>query len=133
MSLAWNTSPMLLLKRPNTDVKGIPPKLHVVFDLCECNKNTVKLTSLLSDMEGILCHVACKLYYSLIDGKDIYKQICIEPAHIEQTAMTTPDKNMVSLVMQQSVDRSWQSMWSYRHSVDIPTHGQLVMQMHPSN
>ena len=45
--------------------------------------------------------VARKPYRSLIDGKDVYEQIRVEPAHVERTAMTTPDGNMVSLVLQQ--------------------------------
>ena len=35
-----------------------------------------------------------------MDGKDAYKQIRIEPKHVDQTAVTTPDGNMVSLVIQ---------------------------------
>ncbi|CAA7260818.1 unnamed protein product [Cyclocybe aegerita] len=35
-----------------------------------------------------------------MDGKDAYEQIHIEPAHVERTAVTTPDGNMVSQVIQ---------------------------------
>ncbi|THH27321.1 hypothetical protein EUX98_g6860 [Antrodiella citrinella] len=51
-------------------------------------------------MEGILRRMACRPYRSL-DGKDAYEQIRVEPEHVERTAMTTPDGNMMSLVMQQ--------------------------------
>ncbi|THH28476.1 hypothetical protein EUX98_g5724 [Antrodiella citrinella] len=101
MSTARNTSPMLLLTKPGTGVKGIPPRLRVVFDLRERNQNTEKVVSPLPDMEGILRRMARKPYRSLIDGKDAYEQIRVEPSHVERTAMTTPDGNMVSLVMQQ--------------------------------
>ncbi|PIL26323.1 hypothetical protein GSI_12079 [Ganoderma sinense ZZ0214-1] len=101
MTNARNTSPMLLLTKPGTGVKGIPPCLRVVCDLCERNTNTHKVTSPLLDMEGILRCISRKPYRSLIDGKDAYEQIRIEPAHVPHTAMTTPDGNMVSLVLQQ--------------------------------
>ena len=54
-------------------------------------------------MEGILRRISRKPYRFLIDGKDAYEQICIqvETDHVERTAMTTPDGNMVSLVLQQ--------------------------------
>lgn len=52
-------------------------------------------------MEGILRCLACHPYRSLIDGKDAYEQIRVEPNHVSRTAMTTPDGNMVSLVLQQ--------------------------------
>lgn len=37
----------------------------------------------------------------MIDGKDAYEQMRVEPAHVERTAMASPDGNMVSLVLQQ--------------------------------
>ena len=52
-------------------------------------------------MEGILRRLARKKYRSSMDGKDAYEQIRVNPAHVERMAMTTPDGNMVSLVMQQ--------------------------------
>ncbi|KAL7284496.1 hypothetical protein ACG7TL_001787 [Trametes sanguinea] len=101
MTTARNTSPMLLLTKPGTGVKGVPPRLRVVCDLRERNANTIKVTSPLPDMEGILRRVSRKPYRSLIDGKDAYEQIRVAPEHVERTAMTTPDGNMVSLVLQQ--------------------------------
>lgn len=71
MTLARNTAPMLLLKKPGTGVKGVPPRLR-------------------TDMEGILRRVARKPYRSMADGKDAYEQIRVDPAHVERTAMTTP-------------------------------------------
>ena len=52
-------------------------------------------------MEGILRRISRRPFRSLIDGKDAYEQIRVELAHVERTAMTTPDGNMVSLVLQQ--------------------------------
>jgi len=53
------------------------------------------------DMEGILRRVARKPYRSTIDGQDAYEQIRVITEHIPRTAITTPDRNMVSLVVQQ--------------------------------
>lgn len=101
MSNARNTSPMLLLTKPGTGIRDIPPRLRCVFDLRERNANTVKVTSPLPDMEGILRRIARKPFRSSLDGKDAYECIRVEPDHVERTAMTTPDGNMVSLVLQQ--------------------------------
>lgn len=101
MTTARNASPMLLLTKPGTGVKGIPHKLRCVVDLRERNKNTHKVTSPLPDMDAILRRLSRKPYRSLIDGKDAYEHIRIEPDHVDRTAMTTPDGNMVSLVLQQ--------------------------------
>ena len=96
MSAARNTCLMLLLPKP-----GNPPRLRVVVDLRERNKNTRKLSSPMPDMDGILRRVAGKKYRSIIDGQDAYEQIRIIPEHVPRTAVTTPDGNMVSLVVQQ--------------------------------
>ena len=37
----------------------------------------------------------------MMDGKDAYEQIRIEPAHVQRTAVTTPDGNMICHVIQQ--------------------------------
>lgn len=101
MSNARVTSPMLLLTKPGTGIRGVPPRLRCVFDLRERNKNTVKVTSPLPDMDGILRRVSKKPFRSSMDGKDAYECIRIAPEHVERAAMTTPDGNMVSLVLQQ--------------------------------
>ncbi len=44
---------------------------------------------------------ACAKYFSLMDSSDAYEQVRVEPAHVERTAVSTPDGNMLSLVMQQ--------------------------------
>ena len=53
------------------------------------------------DMEGILRQVAQKPYRSTIDGQDTYEQIWVVTEHVPRMAVTTPDRNMVSLVVQQ--------------------------------
>jgi len=57
MTAARNTCPMLLIPKA-----GTPPRLRVVVDLREQNKNTQKLSSPMPDMEGILRRVARKPY-----------------------------------------------------------------------
>jgi len=58
------------------------------------------------DMEGILRRVAKKPFHTIIDGQDAYEQIRVIPEHVERTAVTTPDRNMVSHVVQQG-DCCW--------------------------
>ena len=94
---AGNTVPMLLIPKPGTN----PPRLRVVVDLRERNKNTHKLTSPLPDMEGMLRRTASKRFWTMLDLKDAYEQIRIVPEHVERSVVTTPDGNMVSRVIQQ--------------------------------
>lgn len=79
---------MMLLTKPGTGVKGVPPQLRIVVDLRERNANTVKLTTPLPDIEGILRRVAKKKYRSILDQKDAYEQVRVIPEHVERTAMT---------------------------------------------
>ena len=114
MSAARNTCPMLLLPKP-----GNPPRLRVVVDLRERNKNTRKLSSPMPDMDGILRRVAGKKYHSIIDEQDAYEQIRIIPEHVPRTAVTTPDGNMVSLVVQQgdcNAPATYQALMNYLFS-----------------
>ncbi len=107
---------MLLLSKLGTEKNGVLLKLRVVADLHEHNKNTKKLISLLLDMEDILRWVACKPYRLLVDGKDAYEQIQVDPAHVDRTTMTTPDGHMVSLMMQQGECNAvvtYQSLMNY--------------------
>ena len=107
---------MLLLTKPGTGIRGIAPRLRCVVDLRERNANTEKLTSPLPDMEGILRQIARKPYRSSMDGKDAYECIRVHEDHIERTAMTTPDGNMVSLVLQQgdcNAVATYQSLMNY--------------------
>ena len=94
---AGNTVPMLLIPKPHTN----PPLLRTVVDLRERNKNTRKMTSPLPDMEGMLRRAASHPYRSMLDMKNAYEQIRVIPEHVPRTAVTTPDGNMVSHVLQQ--------------------------------
>ena len=89
---------MLLIPKPNT---SNPVQLRTVFDLRERNKNTVKLTSPLPDMEGMLRRTASKPFRTMLDMKNAYEQIRVIPEHVPRTAVTTLDGNMVSHVLQQ--------------------------------
>jgi hypothetical protein len=89
-----NTVPMLFIKKPGSD------KLQTVIDLREWNKNTHKMSAPLPDIDGILRRVSKGRYRSIIDGQDAYEQIRIVPEHVEHSAVTTPDGNMMSMVIQ---------------------------------
>jgi len=71
-----------------------------VVDKRQINENTKKLVSPLPDMDAILRNVAKHPYRTLLDGKDAYEQIRVEPSDIPKTLFTTPDGTMESLVMQ---------------------------------
>ena len=97
ITTAGNTVPMMLIPKPGTN----PPGMRVVVDLRERNKNTHKSTSPLPDMEGMIRRTASKPYRTLLDLKSAYEQIRIIPDHVDRSTVTTPDGNMVSLVVQQ--------------------------------
>jgi hypothetical protein len=70
-------------------------------------------------MEGILRRASRCQYRSLIYGQDAYEQICVKPKHVERTAVSTPDGNMVSLVLQQrdcNAPATYQSLMNYLFS-----------------
>ena len=52
-------------------------------------------------MDGMLRRTASKPFRTMLDLKSAYEQIRIIPEHVEQMTVTTPDGNMVSLVIQQ--------------------------------
>ena len=98
LTTARNTVPMLLIPKPHKPKDA--QELRTVIDLRERNKNTVKLSSPLPDIEGVLRRVASKPLRSVLDLTAAYEQIRIVPEHVERSAVTTPDGNMVSLVLQ---------------------------------
>lgn len=115
---ASNTVPMLLIAKPKRD----KPELRTVFDLRERNKNTRKLTSPLPDIEGILRRVAKKPFRSALDLKAAYEQIRIVPEHVHRTAVTTPDGNIVSNVIQQgdcNAPATYQALMNHLFSTHI--------------
>lgn len=66
----------------------------------ECNLNTKKLASSLSNIKSIMCNVAAHLYCSLMDEKDTYEQIRVIFKHVPHTLFTTPDRTIVSNMLQ---------------------------------
>jgi hypothetical protein len=89
---------MLLIPKPHKPKDT--QELRTVIDLRERNKNTVKMTSPLPDIEGVLRRVAAKPFRTVLDLTAAYEQIRIIPEHVDRSAVTTPDGNMVSLVLQ---------------------------------
>ena len=117
LTTARNTSPMLLIPKPHKPKNA--PELRTVYDCRERNKNTVKLTSPLPDIDGVLRRVAAKRYRSVLDLTAVYEQIRIVPEHVERSAMSTPDGNMVSLVLQMgdcNAPATYQSLMNYLFS-----------------
>lgn len=112
---------MLLIPKPGAK-PGEIPQLWTVVNLHSQNINTVKMTSPLPDIDGMLCRVASAKYKSLLDLKDAYEQIQIILEHVEQSAVTTPDGNMVSLVIQQgdcNVPATYQAVMNHIFSAYI--------------
>ena len=99
VSSARNTVPMMFIAKPGKKV-GSVPELRTVVDLRARNANTMKMSSPLPDIDGVLRRVAGARYRSLLDLKNAYEQIRIIPEHVDRSAVTTPDGNMVSLVVQ---------------------------------
>ena len=96
-----NTVPMMLIPKPGPIKPGEAPRMRTVFDLRARNANTIKRSSPLPDIDGILRRVARGKFRSILDGQDAYEQIRIIPEHVNRSAVTTPDGNMVSNVIQQ--------------------------------
>jgi hypothetical protein len=74
------------------------------------------MSSPLPDMDGILRRTSRCKYRSLTDGQDAYEQICVVPEHVSQTAVSTPDGNMVSHVLQQgdcNAPATYQTLMNY--------------------
>jgi len=117
---ASNTIPMLLIMKPQKP--GEPALLRTVFDLRTQNENTHKMTSPLPDPEGILRWAAHHHCCSMMDGKDAYKQIHVDPAHVHRMAVTMPDRNMVSHVIQQgncNTPATYQALMNHLFSLYI--------------
>lgn len=114
MTSARNTVPMLLIPKPHKPKDA--QELCTVVDLCERNKNMVKMSSPLPDIEGVIRRVAAKPFRSILDLTAAYEQICIIPEHVDHSAVTTPDGNMVSLVLQMgdcNGPATYQSLMNY--------------------
>ncbi|KAJ3511636.1 hypothetical protein NLJ89_g3978 [Agrocybe chaxingu] len=95
---ARNSVPIMFIPKPAKP--GETPKLRTVMDLRPRNANTKKMSSPLPDIDGIMRRVASKKYRSVLDLKDAYEQVRIEPSDVWKTAFATPNGNMVSHVIQ---------------------------------
>ncbi len=92
-----NSVPMLMLRKATKD--GLL-RLRTVIDTRQRDKNTRKLASPLPDIDTILRNVASHKFRSLIDRKDAYEQIRVEPEDVRKTLFTAPGGTMISHVMQ---------------------------------
>ena len=81
MTTARNTVPMLLIPKPHKPKNA--PELRTVIDLRERNKNTVKMSSPLPDIEGVLHRVTAKPFHLVLDLTAAYEQIRIIQEHVE--------------------------------------------------
>ena len=90
--------------------------MRTVLDKRQQNENTHKAALPLPDMHDILWRTSKYKYRTLIDGKDTYKQIRVEPEDVHKTLFTTPNGTLVSHVMQQgdcNAGATYQLLMSY--------------------
>ena len=93
-----NAIPMLLINKnpgPNGELR-----LRTVFNERERNANTKKMTSPLPDQQAILMNVCRHWYRTLINCRDAYESSQVEPANVWKTLFNTPDRTMISNIMQ---------------------------------
>jgi len=115
---------MLLIPKPR-EPKGAQ-ELRTVFDLEEGNKNTVKMSSPLPDIEGVLGRVTAKPFWSVLDLIAAYEQIRIIPKYVERSAVTTPDVNIFSLVLQMGDYNAPATYQSLMNHIFSPYLGQFL-------
>src|SRR6266567_849851 len=85
---------------PKAAKPGEKPKLRTPVDLRPRNANTIKMASPLPEINGIMRRVASHHYVSILDQKDAYEQMRIDPKDIWKSAFSMPNGNMVSNVIQ---------------------------------
>ena len=118
ITAAGNTVPMML----SSNLPKRPSELRIVVDLWERNKNTRKMTLPMPDMEEMLRRASQHPFRSVLDLKGAYEQIRMVPEHVPRTAVTTPDGNMVSHVIQQgdcNAPASYQALMNHIFSALI--------------
>jgi hypothetical protein len=98
ITTARNTVPLLCIPKPNKPKDK--PELRTAIDLRARNANTHKLSAPLPNIDAVMRRVASCPYRSLFDQRDAYEQIRIVPEHVSRSAVTTPDGNIESLVLQ---------------------------------
>ena len=92
-----NMVPMIFIAKPSKD--GGPPGINTIADTRERNKDTRKLASPLPDINGMCCRATSHPICTLLDQKGAFEQICVVKEHIDQSAVTTPNRNIISLVI----------------------------------
>ncbi|QRV84578.1 Transposon Ty3-I Gag-Pol polyprotein [Ceratobasidium sp. AG-Ba] len=119
-----NAIPMLLIPKKGTEGESM---LRTVLDKQEQNANTYKVASPLPDIQEILWKVSQYKYRTLIDGKDAYKQIRVEPEDVHKTIFSTPSGTMISRVMQigdTNATATYQSIMNhlFAHAIGVYMH-----------
>ncbi|QRV79630.1 Transposon Ty3-I Gag-Pol polyprotein [Ceratobasidium sp. AG-Ba] len=119
-----NAIPMLLIPKKGTEGEST---LRTVLDKREQNANTYKVASPLPDIQEILWKVSQYKYRTLIDGKDAYEQIRVEPEDVEKTLFSTPSGTMISRVMQigdTNATATYQSLMNhlFKHAIGVYMH-----------
>ncbi|QRW08785.1 Pol polyprotein/retrotransposon [Ceratobasidium sp. AG-Ba] len=118
-----NAVPMLLIPKKSKDSEL---QLRTVLDKREQNANTYKSASPLPDIQEILWKVSQYPFKSLINGKDAFEQIRIDPRDVHLSLFSTPSGTMISHVMQQEtamlpppIRRSWSTAQSCDRNIFI--------------
>ncbi|CAG7852966.1 Transposon Ty3-I Gag-Pol polyprotein AltName: Full=Gag3-Pol3; AltName: Full=Transposon Ty3-2 TYA-TYB polyprotein; Contains: RecName: Full=Capsid protein; Short=CA; AltName: Full=p24; Contains: RecName: Full=Spacer peptide p3; Contains: RecName: Full=Nucleocapsid protein p11; Short=NC; Contains: RecName: Full=Ty3 protease; Short=PR; AltName: Full=p16; Contains: RecName: Full=Spacer peptide J; Contains: RecName: Full=Reverse transcriptase/ribonuclease H; Short=RT; Short=RT-RH; AltName: Full=p55; Contains: Re len=116
--------PMLFIpKKPGLNGEK---RLRTVFAKQRLNQNTIKLSSPLPDIQTILETVAPYQHKSLIDGRDAYEQIRVDPDDVWKTLFNTPDGTMVSEVMQQGDCNAGATYQTLMNSLFAPYAGKFM-------
>ena len=62
----------------------------------------------------------------MMDGKDAYEQIHVDPAHVQRTAMTIPDGNMICHVIQKGDCNAPATYQALMNHIFLPYLGQFM-------
>ena len=103
-----NGMPLLVLKK-KPGLNG-ETRIRMVVDKREINENTVPMSSPLPDIKAILDRVAHHRFVSIVDGRDTYEQMRVNPEDEEKNLIITPDGVMKSRVMCQG-DKNAVATW----------------------
>ena len=92
---ARNVVPMMFI--PKAAKPGKEPEIRTPVDLRPRNANTIKMSSPLPDIDGIMRRVSSHRYVSLLDQKDVYEQMRIQPEDVWKTAFSTPNGTWLAM------------------------------------
>ncbi len=85
-----------------------------------------KIASPLPDIDGIMHRVASKKYRSILDLKDAYEQVRIEPKDVWKIAFAMPNGNMVSHVLQQEDANATRNVSNVNELHFLAVHWQVI-------